>query len=133
MQKELSEMTPVDINLYKKANLPEKYLQYGTYGKEIYSTPEAREDSKIPISETLKNSGLDMNVLKDIAEISIYATNDLTWADFFGDKLEEIEKEYPNLRYNIAEKIVKISDYNKIALIYGIEQYELKDDEYIMI
>ncbi len=133
MQKELSEMTPVDINLYKTANLPEKYLQYGTYGKEIYSTPEAREDSKIPISETLKNSGLDMNVLKDIAEISVYATNDLTWANFFGDKLEEIKEEYPNLRYNTAEQIVKISDYNKIALIYGIEQYKLNDDEYIMI
>ncbi len=133
MQKELSEMTPVDINLYKTANLPEKYLQYGTYGKEIYSTPEAREDSKIPISETLKNSGLDMNVLKEIAEISVYATNDLTWANFFGDKLEEIEEEYPNLRYNTAEQIVKISDYNKIALIYGIEQYKLNDDEYIMI
>ena len=41
MQQDLKEMTPVDINLYKTANLPEKYLQYGTYGKEITSTPEA--------------------------------------------------------------------------------------------
>ena len=55
MQRELVEMTPVDINLYKTANLSEKYLQYGTYGKEIISTPEARKDSKIPITETLKN------------------------------------------------------------------------------
>ena len=60
MQRELVEMTPVDINLYKTANLPEKYLQYGTYGKEITSTPEARKDSKIPITETLKNNGFDM-------------------------------------------------------------------------
>ena len=60
MQRELIEMTPVDLNLYKTANLPEKYLQYGTYGKEITSTPEARADSKIPITETLKNNGLDI-------------------------------------------------------------------------
>ena len=133
MQKELIEMTPVDINLYKTANLPEKYLQYGTYGKEITPTPEAREDSKRPIIETLKNNGLDMNILKDIVEIPTYTTEEITVGDFFGDKIDEIKKEFPMLTYNAAEEIVKISDYNKIAKLYGIEQYELKDDEFIMI
>ena len=133
MQRELIEMTPVDLNLYKTANLPEKYLQYGTYGKEITSTPEARADSKIPITETLKNNGLDMNVLKDIVEITVYSTNDLTLKDFFGDKYAEIKTKYPNLLYGTAEQLVKISDYNKIAKLYGINQYELNNDEYIVL
>ncbi len=134
MQRELIEMTPVDLNLYKTANLPEKYLQYGTYGKEITSTPEAMSDSKIPIAETLKNNGLDMNVLKDIVEITVYSTDDLTWKDFFGDKyIDIIKTKYPNLLYNTAEQIVKISDYNKIAKLYGINQYELNNDEYIVL
>ena len=134
MQRELIEMTPVDLNLYKTANLPEKYLQYGTYGKEITSTAEAMADSRISIAETLKNNGLDMNVLKDIVEITVYSTDDLTWKDFFGDKYAEIIKtRYPNLLYNTAEQIVKISDYNKIAKLYGINQYELNNDEYIVL
>ena len=133
MQRELIEMTPVDLNLYKTANLPEKYLQYGTYGKEITSTPEAMSDSKIPIVETLKNNGLDMNVLKDIVEITVYSADDLTWKDFFGDKYIDIKTKYPNLLYNTAEQIVKISDYNKIAKLYGINQYELNNDEYIVL
>ena len=134
MQRELVEMTPVDLNLYKTANLPEKYLQYGTYGKEITSTAEAMADSRISIRETLKNNGLDMNVLKDIVEITVYSTDDLTWKDFFGDKYAEIIKtRYPNLLYNTAEQIVKISDYNKIAKLYGINQYELNNDEYIVL
>ena len=134
MQRELIEMTPVDLNLYKTANLPEKYLQYGTYGKEITSTPEAMSDSKITIAETLKNNGLDMNVLKDIVEITVYSTDDLTWKDFFGDKyIDIIKTKYPNLLYNTAEQIVKISDYNKIAKLYGINQYELNNDEYIVL
>ena len=133
MQRELIEMTPVDLNLYKTANLPEKYLQYGTYGKEITSTPEAMSDSKIPIVETLKNNGLDMNVLKDIVEITVYSTDDLTWKDFFGDKYAEIKTRYPNLLFDTAEQIVKISDYNKIAKLYGINQYELNNDEYIVL
>lgn len=130
MRRELAEVTPVDLNLYKTANLPESYMKYG---KEVKTTKEQREDSKISVVETLKNNGLDMNVLKDIVEIPIYACNDLTWKDFFADKYEEIKAEYPLLQYNTAESIVKISDYNKIALIYGIEQYELDDNEYIML
>ncbi len=130
MQKELIEMTPVDLNLYKTANLPESYMKYG---KEVKTTEAKRADSRITIQETLKNNGLDINVLKDIVEIPIYATNDLTWEVFFGDKFEEVKTEFPGLRYDTAEEIIKISDYNKIAKLYGIEQYELKDNEYIML
>ena len=109
MQRELIEMTPVDLNLYK------------------------REDFKIPIIETLKNNGLDMNILKDIYEISIYTSKDLTWEKFFGNKIEEIKAQFPRLIYSTAEQIVKISDYNKIAKLYGIKQYDLEDDEYIVL
>ncbi len=131
MQKELIEMTPVDLNLYKIANLPENSTN--RYGKITIYTPEQRVDSKITIQETLKNNGLDMNVLKDVIEIPIYATNSLTWEDFFGDKFEEVKAEFPGLAYGTAEELVKISDYNKIAKLYGIEQYELNDNEYIIL
>ena len=131
MQKDLIEMTPMDINLEKMANISEVYRN--AYGGKVKSTEAQREDSKLPISETLKNNGLDMNVLKDIVEIPIYATNDLTIETFLGDQFEEIDKEFPYLIYSSAEKIIKISDYNKIAEAYGIEKYELNDDEYIMV
>ena len=57
----------------------------------------------------------------------------MTWKDFLADKYEEVKAEFPRLDYSTAEMIVKISDYNKIAKLYGIEQYQLKDDEYIML
>jgi len=131
LQSELVEMTPVDINLTKTANLPESTTN--RYGKEIYYSKEAREDSKISIQETLKNNGLDMNVLKDIVEIPIYTDNNLTWGTFFTDNFDEISKNFPMLQYSTAEEIVKVSDYNKVAQLYGIEQYELKNDEYIVL
>ena len=131
MEKDLIEMTPVDLNLVKKANLPETYISI--YAKEIHSTEEQRADSKLPISETLKNNGLDMEVLKDIVEIPIYTQEGLTIRRFLADKFEEIDKEFPYLIYSTEEKIIKISDYNKIARIYGIKEYSLNDDEYIMV
>ena len=130
MQRELVKMTPVDLNLYKTANLPESYMKYG---KEVKTTEAQRADSRITIQETLKNNGLDMTLLKDVIEIPIYATNDLTMGDFLKNKLQSIKLEFPMLAFETAEEIVKISDYNKIASLYGIEQYELKENEYIVL
>ena len=132
MEKDLIEMTPVDINLYKTTNLPETYTNYYT-GKEIEYSKEQIEDSRISVQETLKNNGLDMNLLKDIAEIPIYVTDELSWRDFFKDNIQEVQNLFPYLAYGTLETIVKVSDYNKIAEIYGLEQYELEDNEYIVL
>lgn len=131
MQKDLKEMTPVDINLYKTANLPEKSVN--RYGKEVTYTKEAREDSKITIQESLKNSGMGTDILKDVIEIPIYTSNQLTMETFFGESLAQVKSQFSMLAYDTPEEIVKISDYNKIASLYGMKQYELKNDEYIVL
>ena len=131
MQKELIETTPVDIFFYKGVKLPETH--FDIYGNEVEYSKEAKEDSKKPIVETLKNNGLDMNVLKDITEISSYEDENLTLEKFLGDKFSETKTQYPFLIYGRPEEIVTISDYNKIAKLYGMETYELKNDEYITI
>ena len=130
MQKDLKEMTPVDINLYKTANLPEKITEYGT--EEVF-TKEQREDSRKPISETLINNGYDMNNLKDVVEIEMYATNEWTIKDSLGDYYETAKEQFPFVTYYATESIVKVSDYNKIAKLYGTEEYSLNDDEYIVL
>lgn len=129
MQGELLEMTPVDLNLEKPL-----YLQEGDtnlYG-EAYSEAQIA-DSQISIRETLQNNGFDMNLLKDVIEIPTFATEELTWEKFFGNKIETVKEEYPFLSYETAETIVKITDYNRVAALYGQEQYELKEDEYIVL
>ena len=133
MQKDLKEMTPVDVNLYKTANLPESYLKYGTYGSEITPTQEAREDSKYPVSYTLKNAGYDMNKLKDIVEMPIYATNEWTWKDSLGDQFENVKAQYSMLQYDTPETLIKVSDYNKFARMYGLEEHSLNEDEFVVL
>lgn len=135
LEEDLKEMTPVDINLYKEMNLPEQYINnINIYGEEIIYTPEQIiEDSKITIQDTLRNNDFDMNLLKDIVEIPIYVINDLTLEKFLSQTIDQVKESFPNLQYNSVEHIVKVSDYNKIAQVYGIEQYELNDNEYIVI
>ena len=132
LDSQLEKFTPVDVNLYKPAYLPESYVNSYTE-QTIYYTEEQKEDSKKPISYTLETNGYDINTLKDIVEIPIYAIPEWTLAYSLGDYYETTKSQYPMLSYEISESIIKISDYNKIAELYGEEKYTLNDDEYIVL
>ena len=71
--------------------------------------------------------------LKDIIEIPIYTLPEWTMGYSFGEYIESIKSQYPMLSYEMSEQIIKVSDYNKIAELYGEEQYTLNDDEYIVL
>ena len=132
LDSELEEMTPVDVNLYKTANLPESYTNSHT-GKTTYYTEEQREDSTKPVSYTLETNGYDMNCLKDIVEIPIYAIPEWTFRYSLGNTYETAKKQFSMISYDTAEAVIKVSDYNKIADLYGEEKYTLNDDEYIVL
>lgn len=123
LTKDLQEMTPVDVNIYKTANLPEG---------EKYSK-EQIADSKLKISETLENNGFDTSLLTDVVEVTTFATSDLVWKDTLGDFLTELQEQYPFLDYDTPEPIIKVSEYNKVAELYGISTYEVNENEYIML
>ena len=132
LDSQLKEFTPVDVNLYKTAYLPESYVSSYS-GKTIYNTEEQIEDSKHPVSYTLETNGYDLNSLKDIVEIPIYTLPEWTLQFSLGDYFKTAKAQFSNLAYEMPETIIKISDYNKIAELYGEEQYTLKDDEYIVL
>ena len=123
LTQDLEEMTPVDLNLYKTANLPDN----GDY------TQLQIEDSQKPISDTLKENGLDMKVLKDVTEVATYTSTEWTWETSFQSVIESAKENYPMLMYDTAEEIIKLSDYNKIARLYGNREYELAEDEYLVL
>ena len=132
LDSELEEMTPVDINLYKTANLPEVYEDPKT-GHVTYYTEEQIEDSRRLVTYTLENNGYDLNNLKDIVEIPIYAIPEWTLKYSLGDYFETVKKQYSMIAYDSPEMVLRVSDYNKIAKLYGQDQYSLNDDEYIVL
>ena len=128
----MQEMTPVDINLYKTANLPESYQNPYT-GKTEYYTEEQIEDSKVSMEQTLIENGFDMNNFKDTVEIPIYASSELTMEDLLKGIEEMVKMQFPQLRYDAPEEIIKVSDYNKIARLYGNQEYSLEDNQFIVL
>ena len=132
MRRDMQEMTPVDINLYKTANLPESHQNPYT-GKTEYYTEEQIEDSKVSMEQTLIENGFDMNNFKDTVEIPIYASSELTMEDLLKGIEEMVKMQFPQLRYDAPEEIIKVSDYNKIARLYGNQEYSLEDNQFIVL
>ncbi len=132
LDSQLEELTPVDVNLYKTAYLPESYVSSYS-GKTIYNTQTQIEDSKHPVSYTLETNGYDMNTLKDVVEVPIYAIPEWTLKTSLGDYYETAKNQFSMLTYDTPESVIKLSDYNKIATLYGEEQYSLNDDEYMVL
>ena len=126
MQADIEKMTPVDLNLYKSANLKVND------NKNKYSQ-ELQYDSTQSILYTLTQNSFDIKLLKDIIEIPIYDVEGFTWEKTLGKATEQIKKQSPMMKLDTPENSIKISDYNKIAKLYGNEQYSLEDDEYIII
>lgn len=123
LKSNVDKLSPADIQITKKMNID----------KNIYSKDEVL-NSKLDVISSLKK--LDFNIdyyLKDSVEINIYQTEDLTFKDTLGTLLEEISSKYKFLLYNSKEDIIKLSDYNKIAKLYGNKELSLKDDEYIIV
>lgn len=128
MQKDLEQMAPVDLNIYKSAS-----VAFSKENKEESVPYNLIEDSKNSISYTLEKNSFDMNKLKDIIEIKIYCVEGLTWEKTLGNYLNTAKRNFPMMAFETPEQIIKLSDYNKVAKLYGNETYSLKDDEYIII
>ena len=124
MTKNLKTLVPADIEITKKLNISDD----NKYSKEKI------EDSKISLRESLDKLNFDVNNnFKDIVEFNTYATNELTVKDTIGEYYNEAKEKYPFLMYDNTETMIKISDYNKMAKMFNLEEYSLNSDEYIVV
>lgn len=124
MTANLEELAPVDVELTKI--IPNDSEE--EFSQEIIS------DSALSIRDTLSknNFSVDDN-FKDVIEFNIYEDFNLTLGKSLGDSFSKVLEKFKYLNYDSSENIMKISDYNKIAKLYGNELYTLKDDQYMII
>ena len=86
------------------------------------------------IYDTLEKLGYDVdNKLKDIVKLDVYNFDNIDLKTSIGSYYDIAKDKYPLMPYNKKESIVKISDYNKIAKLFGLKEYTLNDDEYLLL
>lgn len=128
MTANLVELAPVDVELSKTRNISEEYAYETGYSEVL------RQDSFRSIEESLNLVDFDVNhYFKDITTVYTYVSDDFTFEDTLGSAASTIKSEYPIFTYHAPEEIMKLSDYNKVARLYGNTEYAINSNEYMII
>lgn len=120
LTRELEEMTPRDVCLEKP--MREKKNQ-------------TVEDADKSVEEYLAEKGIDPSeeFEEGYVEVSSYIRPELTWASTLGECRDMVMEQFPMLDWEQEEELISLSEYNRMAEYYGISQYELAEDEYILL
>lgn len=130
MNANIRELAPADFIFTTNMNMDKYYDNFKNYGY----TDNQIKNSKYKTSEMFKIFGYDITKdIKEYVEINTYATPDLTMNHTLGSKLDTVRTSFPFLKYDTMETIIKVSDYNKAAKLYGIKEYSLDENEYIIV
>lgn len=130
MNANIKELAPVDYEFTVTMNMDKYYDKYRSSGY----NDEQIKNSNLKVLDIFKRFNFDTSkYFEEYIEINTYATPDLTMNDTLGTKLDTIRTSFPFLKYDTMEPIMKISDYNKVAKLYGNEEYSLEKDEYIIV
>ena len=128
MTANLVELAPMDVELSKTRNISQEYVNETGYSEIL------KEDSYRSIEESLKLVDFNVNdYFKDITTVYLYVYDDFAFEDTLGSAEEEIKAEYPIFTYHAPEEIMKLSDYNKVARLYGNKEYTLNSNEYMIV
>ncbi|MFQ6792384.1 MAG: ABC transporter permease [Thomasclavelia sp.] len=104
---EIDKLAPADLQMYHDA-----------------------KDDQQEVIDYLENNQKD--IIKDFKEyltFETYYSDQLTLGDTYGTLYSDVSEEF----LNENERIIKISDYNKLAKYFKLPTYDLKDDEYVVI
>lgn len=81
------------------------------------------------IKEELLNTKINVTEdFKDILEFNVYQSNQLTLGDTYANEYIDVTEGF----LKTPEEIVKLSDYNKLAKLYNLPLYNLKN-EYVVV
>lgn len=130
LRAELRTLAPVDVNFTKVMDLsvPGEEAEEAQY--------LVWEDSRLTIEAALGKCGIDMSLFAPgYVEVSVYVNVDpgLTWETTLGPVRDTVMENYPRVRWDTMETIMGVSEYNRLAAFYGQPQYELGEEEYIVL
>jgi putative ABC transport system permease protein len=100
---------------------------------ELYVTSDEPFDD-LDITKLCAEQDFDvLSYLSDSVHFGLYHDDSFTFADFCGSEIDRITEEYGFLIVDTPEDVIRLSDYNKLMELYGLEQLSLKDDEFILL
>ena len=130
MNANIRELAPVDADFSIIMNMDRYYDDFRSMG---FNDAQIK-NSHYTVKEMFELYDFDItSYFKNYIEVNLYTTPDLTMNHTLGSKLEMVRTNFPFLDYDDPEAIMKISDYNQVARLYGKKEYSLEEDQYMII
>ena len=100
---------------------------------ETFGTEDVMSDTDI--KELYGWIGVDLDeYLSEYVQFTEYNLNDFTGADFFGEYLESARKKSNTVNIaDISENLIHLSEYNRLAGLYGFETLDVPDGCYAVV
>ncbi len=109
LQENIRKLTPVDYSIMYTGGGTVKEL----FAREGWRTEEWAGENSI--------------------EVPVYSSATVTYATSLDAIFEQAKEQFPYARWETQENIMRLSDYNKLASLYGQETHELSEDEYLVV
>lgn len=124
MNYNIRELAPADIELVKSkaldASLGYSEQQLATTEKSIL---EFYDEHDLQLTD----------YLKEYVQFYEYEDPACTLGSTLGERFDAIRNQFLFLKYDTPEMIMSVSDYNKIAKLFGNETFSLEEDEYLVV
>lgn len=92
------------------------------------------EKNNSTVVELLEEHDIDLHSIKEYVEFPQYHTSDLKMKNLLSEQMQqELMKSYPMVQWDTPTEIVKVSDYNQLATLYGEKTFSLEENEYITL
>lgn len=130
MNNEVKDLTLADFYYDIPLNYDKEYDYYKLYG---YNDLQIK-NTKYSVLEMFDILGFDLKKYSnDYIEFNTYQTDELNMCTSLGSICMETRIKYPYLSYEARERIISLSDYNKVARLYKTKEYSLNEDEYLIV
>lgn len=127
-------------SLSMKNSLNRSILEYAprdaeiSISKNVDTDENVIDNSDLDIKELFNENNFDYKkYLKNVVEFSIYKNKDITLESSLGDYYKTAKEKLPYLRYKAMIKLMKNSEYNKLADSFNMKKVDLNDDEYVVV
>ena len=86
--------------------------------------------NNITVEQYLKNHQIDISAdLSASYSFNTYYSSQLTYGTTYGNIYSDVSESF----LNETQRIVKVGDYNQVAKLYHLPEYNLNDDEYVVV
>lgn len=92
-----------------------------------------KEDENIEFESFMKEMNFDMSKFDDYVYTKLYEGNDNLTYLVEEAELQGMSEYVREVFEDSSDKYIVLSEYNKLAAVFGKKQYELKDDEYMVL